>query len=97
MHAGAAAATAPRLIWVLCIRPTTPTAPQHERIRLGSNWGAAAAFFLMWDVALLALAWWALKRFAAPGVRQYKVHVCAHCCLPSPAAVGYGGSACLEN
>lgn len=50
-----------------------PCPAQREPLRLSNNWGMAAAFFLMWDALLLALLWWAVKRFGSPSVRQWRV------------------------
>ena len=58
----------------------TPACPlvcraQREPLRLHKNWGMALLFFAMWDALLLALGWWAIKRFGGPGLRHWRVRI----------------------
>ncbi|KAI7837408.1 hypothetical protein COHA_008775 [Chlorella ohadii] len=45
---------------------------EREPLRLRNNWGMACVFFAMWDALLLALGWWAIKRFGGPGLRHWR-------------------------
>ena len=46
---------------------------QHEPLRLRNNWGMACVFFAMWDALLLALGWWAIKRFGGHELKSWRV------------------------
>ncbi|PRW05796.1 hypothetical protein C2E21_9540 [Chlorella sorokiniana] len=49
-----------------------PDAVMREPLRLRNNWGMAFVFFAMWDALLLALGWWAIKRFGGPGLKHWR-------------------------
>ncbi len=52
---------------------------ESEPLRLASNWGAAAFIFVLWDVLLLWLVYWACSRFGSEAVQAGQWWVVGGC------------------
>lgn len=65
--------------WCCCVpmqtgMPCAALPPmQREPLRLRNNWAVACVFFAMWDALLVALVWWAIKRFGGPELKHWRV------------------------